>query len=219
MSSDLLLQNAENGEASAQYELGIAYCLGQNGRKIDFKEAAKWFQKAVDQGYLPAKRELGIMYLSGEGVEADASKAYPLIKEAAHALDPNAMYHLALMYEKGIGVEKDLYEAVKLLAYAASANYPGADLDAERVNDVITKERKKYLRSRPLLNLEISEVDVMAACCKPMYEDMLSEKVVVMDTFSGPQLIGEDENGNDLPLTKCPYCGKPVRMVPRDKKY
>lgn len=219
MRSGPLLKNAQEGDAESQYKIGIAYCLGQDGYAIDYNIAAKWFEKAADQDFLPAKRELGIMYLTGDGVKTDAKKAYSLLSEASHALDPNAMYHLALMYEKGIGTEKDLYEAVKLLAYAASTEYPGADLDAERINDMITEQRIKDLKSRPLLNLEISDVDVMAACCKPMFDAMVNETIVVMDTYQGPQLIVEDENGNDLPINKCPFCGKAVKRVPRNKKY
>lgn len=219
MVSDALLQNAENGDADAMYKIGLEYCLGTGGSEVDMNKAAQWFQKAVDHGSLPAKRELGIMYLSGEGVPANAEKAYPLILDAAHAMDPNAMYHLAFMYERGIGVKKDLYEAIKLLAYAASVDYPGADMDADRIYAEIVKERNKNLRARPLLHLEISDVDVMAACCKPMLDDMLNENTVVMDTYEGPQLIGEDEAGNEVALVKCPHCGKPVKRVPRDKKY
>lgn len=219
MIPESMMRLAEEGDAEAQYKVGIAYCLGHDGVAVDYGEAAAWFRKAVDLGFLPAKRELGIMHLTGDGVEVDAAKAYAYLSEAAKAMDPNAMYHLALMYEQGVGVEVDLYEAVKLLAYAAGVGYPGAEEEAERVNDIITMERVKALKSRPLLNLEVSEVDVMAACCQPMFDDMVNETVVVMDTFAGPQLIGEDEDGNDLTLTECPHCGKPVRWVPRDKRY
>lgn len=218
MVSESIKNNAESGDASAQYELGIAYCLGHDCT-VDFEEAAKWFKKAVEQDYIPAKRELGIMYLSGDGVKADPDKAFELLKSVADTLEPNAMYHLALMYEKGLGTEKDLYQAIKLLAYAASVDYPGADMDAERINDIITNERIAYLRARPLLKLEVSDVDVMAACCKPMLEAMINEDIVMMDTYGGPQLVGEDEEGNDLVLDSCPYCGKPLMRVPKNKKY
>ncbi len=213
---ETLLREAQEGDAEAQYKLGIAYCTA-NGVEEDFTEAAKWFQKAVDQNFLPAKRELGIMHLTGEGVEIDAAIAYSMISEASKALDPNAMYHLALMYEKGIGIKPDLYEAVKLLAYAAEMDYPGAEEDAERIDNIIRMERERKLKSRPLLNLDITDVDVEAACCKKMLDSMLGEKTVVMDTFDGPQLIGEDGDGNDIVLNKCPYCGKSIRRVSRDK--
>jgi TPR repeat protein len=218
MIPEAMMKLAVEGDADAQYKVGIAYCLGHDV-EIDYAEAADWFGRAVAQGHLPAKRELGIMHLTGDGVGTDPERAYAYLSEAAQAMDPNAMYHLALMYEQGVGTEPDLYEAIKLLAYAAGVGYPGAEMEAERVNDIITEERVRALKSRPLLNLEVSDVDVMAACCQPMFDDMVNETVVLMDTFGGPQLIGEDEEGCDLVLEKCPHCGKPVRRVPRDKVY
>lgn len=209
---------AESGDMESQYLLGVAYCTGQN-RNVDFKEGAKWLKLSADQGYLAAKRELGILYLTGEGVDADADKAYPLLSEAARESDPNAMYHLAFMYEKGVGVKKDLYEALKLLAFAANMEYPGADEDADRVEEMICREREKKLKARPLLNLDISDVDVEAACCKPMFESILNGEIYVEDTYQGPELIGEDDKGFEVIITQCPFCGKKIRRVGRDKEY
>jgi TPR repeat protein len=42
------------GSAKAQYNLGLCYTNGE-GVAIDMAEAVKWFQKAADQGYAPAK--------------------------------------------------------------------------------------------------------------------------------------------------------------------
>ena len=40
---------AEQGDAAAQYNLGIMYEEG-TGVKQDFAEAAKWYRKAAEQG-------------------------------------------------------------------------------------------------------------------------------------------------------------------------
>ena len=45
--------------------------------------AAKWFQKAADQGYSDAQNYLGTMYENGLGVEKDKQEAYDLYKKAA----------------------------------------------------------------------------------------------------------------------------------------
>lgn len=219
MVSESMLKAAESGDTEAQYKVGIEYCLGSPGTHVDYKKAAEWFQKAVDNGFLPAKRELGILYLRGEGVKADGEKAFSLLAPAAEAMDPNAMYHLALMYENGIGTKKDLYKAIKLLAHVANEGYQGADMDADRVYSIIVREREKYLKARPLLNLEVSDNDVMAACCKQMLDDMLDESVIVLDTFEGSKLVMWGDDDNEIPIKECPYCGKPVKKVPCDKKY
>lgn len=213
-----MTSTSNNDEAIHQYDLGIAYCTGE-GRSKDTKEGAKYLQLAADQNYAPAIRDLASLYLSGDGVPPDAKKAYTLMKQAADAMDPAAMYRLGLMYEKGLGVPTDLYEALKLVAYAAGAEYEGAADDADRIECIIDQNREKRLRSRPVLNLEVSDVDVETACCKKMLDSMLAGDIYVAETFEGPELLQMDDAGVETPLTKCPFCGKPAKRVARDKPY
>ena len=48
---------AEQGNALAQYFLGVC-CYDGQGVKQDSAEAEKWWRKAADQGYEPAKQAL-----------------------------------------------------------------------------------------------------------------------------------------------------------------
>jgi TPR repeat protein len=48
---------AEQGHASAQYNLGMMYLKGQ-GVTHNYQEAAKWFQKAAEQGHAKAQKAL-----------------------------------------------------------------------------------------------------------------------------------------------------------------
>lgn len=52
-----LRKPAEQGQASAQYMLGLAYEIG-NGVEKDTAEAKHWFKKAADQGYEKAIEKL-----------------------------------------------------------------------------------------------------------------------------------------------------------------
>ena len=205
-------------EADKLYKLGLDYLYGTNVPK-DYVKAAECFREACRMGSLPARRELGILYASGKGVQTDMEKAVRYLGEAADSLDPSALYHLGLMYEVGTGVPKDMQKAVRMLAYAAEMGFPGADIDAERVDAILTEQRNKNLCARPLLRLEISDVDVEAACCKPMLDSLLEQSIVFIDSYKGPALLGEDKDGMDAVLDSCPFCGAPVRIVPRDKKY
>ena len=72
---------ADQGNASAQYNLGLMYYKGKGALK-DYKQAVKWYQKAADQGYASAQHNLGFMYAYGEGVLKDLSKAKYWIKKA-----------------------------------------------------------------------------------------------------------------------------------------
>jgi hypothetical protein len=218
MDPDNLIGMAESGDAESQYKLGLNYIYGTDVPK-DASKAAEWFRKSSDQGFIPARRELGILLASGEGVEPDMETAIQYLSQAADELDPSALYHLGLMYEVGIGVEKDLQKAVRMLAYAAEMGYPGADTDAERIDKILYEERKKKLRARPLLNLQISDVDVEAACCKQMLDKLLDEEIVFIDSYKGPALLGEDKDGMDAVLDCCPFCGAKVQIIPRDTKF
>ncbi|MCH9750275.1 MAG: sel1 repeat family protein, partial [Proteobacteria bacterium] len=52
---------ADQGDADAQYSLGLMYAKGDGVLK-DYKQAAKWYQKAADQGDADAQYILGLMY-------------------------------------------------------------------------------------------------------------------------------------------------------------
>lgn len=55
---------AEQGYASAQYNLGFMYNNGY-GVSQDYHQAVKWYQKAAEQGYVSAQYNLGLMYYEG----------------------------------------------------------------------------------------------------------------------------------------------------------
>ena len=73
---------AEQGDASAQFNLGLMYDKGE-GVLEDDKEAVKWFRKAAEQGYAIAQLNLGGMYYNGKGVLEDYATAYAWFNIAA----------------------------------------------------------------------------------------------------------------------------------------
>ena len=70
----LWLSLAEQGNASAQFNLGNMYANGQGVKQDDF-EAVKWFRQAAEQGYTDAQFNLGVMYAKGQGVRQDKGQA------------------------------------------------------------------------------------------------------------------------------------------------
>lgn len=66
----LLRSLADQGDASAQYNLGVMYAKG-HGVPQDYAEAAKWYRLAADQGDASAQFNLGIKYADGQGVPQD----------------------------------------------------------------------------------------------------------------------------------------------------
>ena len=65
---------ADQGDVSAQYNLGLMYDKGKGVKQDDFK--------AADQGYTDAQYSLGVMYDNGEGVRQNSSKAKELCGKA-----------------------------------------------------------------------------------------------------------------------------------------
>lgn len=58
---------AAQGDAEAQYRLGLLYAAG-DGVPKDVVQAIRWLRKAVDQGYVEAQRKLSEMYRAGDDV-------------------------------------------------------------------------------------------------------------------------------------------------------
>ena len=73
---------AEQGDASAQYNLGVMYRDG-NGVPKDLAKAVEWFRKAAEQGYPNAQYNLGVMYQDGDGVPRDLVQAHKWFSLAA----------------------------------------------------------------------------------------------------------------------------------------
>jgi len=73
---------AEQGDAQAQYHLGLMYANG-HGVTADNSEAAKWFRKAAEQGNADAQSGLGSMYAFGQGVAQDVVLGYMWLDLAA----------------------------------------------------------------------------------------------------------------------------------------
>ena len=72
---DDLRKAAEQGLASAQNNLGVAYDNGEGVAK-DLVEAVKWYGKAAEQGNAKAQFNLGVAYYKGEGVAKNLVEGY-----------------------------------------------------------------------------------------------------------------------------------------------
>lgn len=210
------LAAAEDGDLKAQHQLALIYIQGEAVPQ-NFAEAEKWLRKASEADHLPSKRELGILIASGSVKGKYETEAYDLLIGPLDRLDPRSVYYLALMYENGKGVEKDILNSIRLYGIAASLGYPGAEEDYARVEKAYTEERHAILRSMPLLNLEISEDGIEAACCKKMFDVIVTGDIFFIDSYKGPALGGMDEDGRDIVLNACPFCSAPVRVIEKKK--
>ena len=97
---------AQQGNAAAQYNLGIMYGEGL-GVPQNYNEAFKWFSQAAGQGLAQAQYQIGAMYLMGLGVSQDNDKALHWFRLSANQGEANAQYNLGNMYITGHTTSQD----------------------------------------------------------------------------------------------------------------
>lgn len=75
---------ADQGDAKAQYNLGVAYARGIDIVK-DHSEALKWLHRAAEQGHAKAEQRIGLARskaFPGENVRQGARRIASLVKDA-----------------------------------------------------------------------------------------------------------------------------------------
>ena len=87
---------AEQGDADAQYNLGLMYEQGW-GVSQDYRTAVKWYTLAAGQGDAVAQYNLGFMYYYGDGVLQDHVYAHMWWNIAASLGHENASDNRAII--------------------------------------------------------------------------------------------------------------------------
>jgi TPR repeat protein len=91
-----------------------------------FEEAVGYLKECSNQGYARCDYRLGMMLLSGQGVERDVTAARNLFFNAATKGIPEAQLELGRLFTRGEGVEKNPGKAVFWYRKAADAGIPEA---------------------------------------------------------------------------------------------
>lgn len=120
-----LKEQATNGDAKAQYNLGGLYYKGQ-GVPQDNIQAAAWFRKAADQGDAHAQNILGWFYFNGWATKMDNAQAAMWFRKAAEQGDAESEYDLGFCYDRGWGVPKDHVQAAYWYRKAADQGHTTA---------------------------------------------------------------------------------------------
>ena len=116
---DELRALAEQGDADAQFNLGVMYANGR-GVPEDDTEAVRWYRLAADQGNAAAQVNLGIRYDIGEGVPQDYAEAVRWYRLAANQRHARAQLNLGVKYRNGEGTPQDYVQAHMWFNLAAS---------------------------------------------------------------------------------------------------
>ena len=133
---------AEAGDANAQYKMGDMYNFNiqstllsiEKARKKaptpeDKAEAAKWYQRAAEQGHMYAQYNLGTLFYTGQGVPQNYVEAAKWYRKSAEQGYVYAQKELGLMYWSGEGVPRNLTECAKWLLKAAEQGNMTAQLN------------------------------------------------------------------------------------------
>ena len=106
-------KSAEGGDASMQHALFEAAFSGR-GMKQNHMIALEWLKKSAKQGYVPAQRDLGAIYLMGDddaNIKPTASEAVEWLTKSASAGDSDSAYQLGEAYSSGTYLPVDLHQA------------------------------------------------------------------------------------------------------------
>lgn len=109
-------EGENHGDAWAQFELGLEY---EYRDPPNYREAAKWFRKAAENGSVAAQISLGGLYAEGKGVPKNYAEAKKWFRKAAEQGETMNQFTLAEMYSAGKSVPRDYAEAARFYQMAA----------------------------------------------------------------------------------------------------
>ena len=114
---------AQNGDADAQFDLGLCYDRG-DGVERNSTKAFEWYRKAARQGLAKAQSNLAVLYLTGDGIVTNYGKAVKWFRRSAEQGVVDSQNYLGALYETGIGVKPNLESAIEWYRRAAEQGFP-----------------------------------------------------------------------------------------------
>lgn len=147
VASDMLL--AEQGDAAAQYRLGMRYMVGE-GLPQDFAMAAQWLNLAAEQGHVEAAYRLGLCYKDGLGVSLDPLVALHWWRYAAEQYHVDAQDELANAYFVGFGARRDVVTAGmwSIIATTLEPDNPACRMTRQAIANELTYLEEEQARER-----------------------------------------------------------------------
>ncbi|HUX80615.1 MAG TPA: SEL1-like repeat protein [Alphaproteobacteria bacterium] len=163
-----LKQGAQEGNADAQYELGMLYKKGGVGVVIqEPKKALPLFEKAADAGHIDAQIVLARMLLDldKEGIPQNSEKALKHIKKLIKQDIPQGKCLLAWMYAEGVGVPKNEIESNRLYIAAAEQGDAKAQYNLGQMHDNGTGVPKNVKKAMEWYQKSAEQGDIEAQYC------------------------------------------------------
>ena len=141
---ELLTEASKHGNHQATYRLGLLFEDNESGMAQNLELSVKYFQLAADNGILAAINKMGELYLFGEVIPANLTKAISCFTAASEQGYGKASYWLGRLHTDGIGqLEKDTQKAMNYYRKAIEQGYEEArewmeQLQKNLVDETIT---------------------------------------------------------------------------------
>ena len=164
---------ANDGNATAQFNLGVMYLTGR-GVQQDYSAAALWFRKAAEQGYALAQTNLGTLYRDGRGVTQGYAEAVIWYRKAADQGDAVAEFLLGNQYAFGKGVPQDYSEAMRWFRKAAEQGHPRAMHDLGVIYAKGLGLPQDYVRAHMWFSLSAAQGEQRAVKALAMAEQRMT---------------------------------------------
>ncbi len=181
---DLLIQ-ANKGNASAQYWLGLKYFVLK-----DYSQSVYWYRKAADQGWSIAYSSLGECYEWGYGVEKDMGQAVFWYRKAASNGEVTSMYRLGRCYFEGLGVDKNYESAVFWFRRGADSGDPTAQ---RSLGDC-------YMKGLGVVQSKLNAQFLYAKSFLYFYQNLGNDLAIFQDAPERYMVGMHYENGLGVPL-------------------
>lgn len=135
-----LRKMAENGNAEAQFRLGVHYnginwSTWEWGDVRDYERASYWYLQAAEQGHSVAQYNLSLHYEQGKGVEKNIQKALYWLYKAVENNEVSALRSLGDHYRDGLYpyISKDINKAKEYWKKAADLGDEDARKRLEKI--------------------------------------------------------------------------------------
>lgn len=120
-----LKKKADNGDVSAQLDLGYMFLYGINGTTVNYQQSFHYYNLAAENKNPVALNNLGSLYFNGIGTNVDYPKAIDYFRKAAEYGSDDAAVNLAIIFlssNKKIN-SPEIYEEIhSLLEKSAQKN-------------------------------------------------------------------------------------------------
>jgi len=126
---DDIREQAEAGDAAAQFQLAQWFDRGEQGLSVDYEKAFHWYKQAGEQGHTEAQFAVGLLYNLGQGVDHDDVMAANWFLRAANAGLDDAQFNLGLMLYLGEGIGSNHEDAARWFTKAAEQGHTKAQFN------------------------------------------------------------------------------------------